>query len=479
MPREPREFRTLDKDLSRVTNAERAAMQSTRSLLRLGIALLFVTAATLTATGFFAGQPAIAIVAAGMAVAAYLALSIGANDVSNSLGPAVGSGAIGMTAGLCLVAGMEVLGAVLAGDAVTATLTEGLVGNTLGQGEATARMMLAALLAAGIWISLATWANAPVSTTHSVVGAIAGAGLATFGAQAVNWPAMGLIATGWMASPIISGLLAAGLLAALRNRVMDRPDRIGAGQVWLPVMVALAMGMLGAVAAVSSHLLSLPVILAVGLVCAMIGWVYARLRIDRLIRDKSGERVALKKLLGLPLVAAAMVMGFAHGVNDTANIAAPLTIMLKSIAANASAPRGTLVLLVSSIGIALGIVLFGRRLVHMVGSNITRLNPSRALCVSLATAITVLGFSSFGLPVSTTHIAVGGVFGIGFYREWRDRRLGTDEEILRDEAPLPDEERRRRHLVRRSHVRTILSAWLITVPAAAMLAAALAWLGRL
>jgi PiT family inorganic phosphate transporter len=479
MPREPREFRTLDKDLSRVTNAERAVMQSTRPLLRLGIALLFVTAAALTATGFFAGQPAIAIVAAGMAVAAYLALSIGANDVSNSLGPAVGSGAIGMTAGLFLVAAMEVLGAVLAGDAVTATLTEGLVGSTLGQGEATARMMLAALLAAGIWISLATWANAPVSTTHSVVGAIAGAGLATFGMQAVNWPAMGLIATGWMASPHHCRAAGGGAAGGAAQPRHGPPRPHQRGQVWLPVMVALAMGMLGAVAAVSSHLLSLPVILAVGLVCAMIGWVYARLRIDRLIRDKSGERVALKKLLGLPLAAAAMVMGFAHGANDTANIAAPLTIMLNSIAANASAPRGTLVLLVASIGIALGIVLFGRRLVHMVGSNITRLNPSRALCVSLATAITVLGFSSFGLPVSTTHIAVGGVFGIGFYREWRDRRLGTDEEILRDEAPLPDEERRRRHLVRRSHVRTILGAWLITVPAAATLAAALAWLGRL
>ena len=137
------------------------------------------------------------------------------------------------------------------------------------------------------------------------------------------------------------------------------------------------------------------------------------------------------------------------------------------------------ILAISGLCIGAGVLLFGGRLVHMVGSNITRLNPSRALCVSLATAITVLGFSSFGLPVSTTHIAVGGVFGIGFYREWRDRRLGTDEEILRDEAPLPDEERRRRHLVRRSHVRTILSAWLITVPAAAMLAAALAWLGRL
>ncbi len=106
----------------------------------------------------------------------------------------------------------------------------------------------------------------------------------------------------------------------------------------------------------------------------------------------------------------------------------------------------------------------------MVGSRITRLNPSRALCVSLATAITVLGFSTFGLPVSTTHIAIGGVFGIGFYREWRDQRpLGRY-------APLPAEERRRRHLVRRSHVRRILGAWAITVPAAAVLAAALVWI---
>lgn len=177
MARGTREFHTLDKDLQRVTNTERAIMHSARPVFRLGIALIFVAAATLAATEFFAGQPSASIIAAGVAVAAYLALSIGANDVSNSLGPAVGAGAIGMTTGLVLVAVMEVAGAVIAGSAITTTLTEGLVGNALGQGAATAWMMLAALLAAGIWISLATWVNAPVSTTHSVVGAIAGAGL--------------------------------------------------------------------------------------------------------------------------------------------------------------------------------------------------------------------------------------------------------------------------------------------------------------
>lgn len=475
MARGTREFHTLDKDLQRVTNAERAVMHSARPVFRLGIALIFVAAAALAATGFFAGQPSSGVIAAAVAVAAYLALSIGANDVSNSLGPAVGAGAIGMSTGLVLVAVMEVSGAVIAGNAITTTLTEGLVGSTLGQGAATTWMMLAALLAAGIWISVATWANAPVSTTHSVVGAIAGAGLATFGMQAVNWPAMAMIAMGWVISPVIAGLLAAALLAALRNRVMDRPDRVAAGRLWLPVMVGLSTGLLGAVGALAWHGLELGTILGISVAATAMGWLYARIRIDRLIRIEHGEGLAMKRLLGLPLAATALVLGFAHGANDTANIAAPLTIILKSTAqgSGVAVPHGRLVLLLAGLGIALGIVLFGRRLVRMVGSRITRLNPGRALCISLATAITVLGFSSLGLPVSTTHIAVGGVFGVGFYREWRDRRLSKSRD------PLPVEERRRRHLVRRSHVRTILGAWLVTVPAAASLAAALVWLSRI
>lgn len=473
MAREGREYRTLDKDLRRVTNAERAVMQSARPVFRLGVALIFVAAAALVTTGFFAGQPAIGIIAAGAAIAAYLALSIGANDVSNSLGPAVGAGALGMTTGLILVAAMEVAGAVIAGGAITKTLTVGLVGNTLGHGSTTAQMMLAALLAAAIWISLATWANAPVSTTHSVVGAIAGAGLANFGMQAVNWPALGVIALGWVLSPMIAGLIAAGLLALLRNRVLDRQDRIAAGRYWLPGMVALTTGLLGAVGALAWQGLDLPMVLAIALGTTALGGLYAGIRFRRMAPSEPGARGAMQQLLGLPLAATAMVMGFAHGANNTANIAAPLKIILGSTAPGEAAPSATLVLLVAGLGIALGILLFGRRLVHMVGSRITRLNPGRALCISTATAITVLGFSALGLPVSTTHVAVGGVFGVGFYREWYDQRRSKTR------TPLPVEERRRRHLVRRSHVRTILGAWMITVPAAGALAALLAWLGQI
>ncbi|MDQ7262865.1 inorganic phosphate transporter [Paracoccus sp. PS-1] len=472
MRREPREYRTLDKDLSRVTNTERAVLHSARPLLRLGLALIFIAAASYVGTGFFAGQPAIGILAAGMAVAAYLALSIGGNDVANALGPAVGAGAIGMTAGLLSVAAMEVLGAVIAGSAVTATLTEGLVGSTLGAGEATARMMLAALLAAGSWISLATWLGAPVSTTHSVVGAIAGAGMASFGLGAVNWPAMAMIAFGWIVSPLVSGLAAAGLMALLRGLVLDRGDRVAAARIWMPVIVGLASAMLAGVVELAWQGSGLAANAVLVLACGTLGWVYTRRRIDRLSRGGGGGRLAMKQLLAVPLVAAALVMGFAHGANDTSNVAAPLTIILDSMSAGGdNALRGRLVLLLGGLGIALGVLLFGRRLVHMVGSRITRLNASRALCVSLATAATVLGASLLGLPVSTTHVAVGGVFGIGFYREWRDRRLAAGH------APLPAEERRRRHLVRRSYMRMILGAWLITVPVAATLAAALVWIG--
>lgn len=469
-----RDYRTLDKDLRRVSNTERAVMQSGRPVFRLGLALIFMAAAAYAATAVFAGQPALGTVAAAMAVAAWLALSIGANDVSNSLSPAVAAGAVGMTTGLLLVAAAEVLGAVIAGIAVTETLTQGLVGGAPGQGEAAAQMMLTALLAAGGWITLATWLGAPVSTTHSVVGAIAGAGLASFGASAVNWPEMGMIAIGWVASPLLSGALAAALLALLRNRVLDREDRVAAGRIWLPIMVAAATGVLAAVAGVSWHGLSPATVTLLGLLGAGCGWTYARLRIQHEIATNQGEKLALKKLLGVPLVAAAVVMGFAHGANDSSNVAAPLGIILDSLPTQSVlVPQGRLVLLLGGVGIALGVLLFGRRLVHMVGSKITRLNAARALCISLATSATVLGFSAAGLPVSTTHIAVGGVFGIGFYREWRERRLALAQPLL------PDEERRRRHLVRRSYMRMILGAWLITVPAAALMAALLVWIGGL
>lgn len=467
MRNDHREYRVLDKDLGRVSNAEHAAMASARPRLRIGMALFFIVLVAEIVATALAGQPALGIMAASVAVAVYLALSIGANDVANALAPAVGAGAIAMTTGLCLVAVMEVLGAVIAGGAVTRTLAEGLVGGTLGHAAPTAPMMLAALLAAASLISLATWLDAPISTTHAVVGAITGAGMATYGMASVNWAALAKIATGWVISPMISGALAAVLLASLHRHVLDKDDPLPGGRIWLTAIVAVSLGAMCAVAGIAYGGLGWGTIIALALLTTALGAIYAHTRLGLQIADGISHGKALKRLLGLPLTVAALVMGFAHGANDTSNIAAPLSIVLKSIGSGGLLSP-TVVLALCGLGIGAGILLFGGRLVHMVGSNITRLNPARALCVTLAAGMTVLGFSSFGLPVSTTHIAVGGVFGVGFYREWRDRQKSKSR------APLPDEEIRRRHLVRRSYVRAILGAWLITVPANAALAALLA-----
>ncbi|MFB9221482.1 inorganic phosphate transporter [Paracoccus cavernae] len=462
------DFRILDKDLSRVSNAESASVQLGQSMIRLGIAVLFIALAALISFGAFGGHPGLGIIVAGVAVSAYLALSIGANDVSNSLGPAVGAGAIGMTSGLVLVGVMQVAGAVFAGGEVTNRLGDGIVIPMI-HGETSGRMMLAALLAAATWISLATWASAPVSTTHSIVGAIAGAGITLYGWQAVNWPSMAMIATGWVLSPLLSGLIAALLLAFFRKRIYEQQDRQKAARRWLPWLI----GMLGVLFTLNLFKLALGFAALPSMLAALgvgaLGWWYAGTAIDRQFAREQSPRAAMKAIFALPLVISALAMGFAHGSNDAANVIAPLSAVLLA----SDGPVDSIAAwspLLAGLGIAGGAMLFGRRLVHMVGSRITRLNASRAFCVSVATAATVIGASSIGLPVSTTHVAVGGVFGVGFYREWEDRRA------QRDRAPLPDEEHKRRHLVRRSHMRTIFGAWLVTVPASALLAAGCAWL---
>ncbi|MFT4014179.1 MAG: inorganic phosphate transporter [Paracoccus sp. (in: a-proteobacteria)] len=488
MPRGSREYRVLDKDLERLNNAEYAALAQARPRVRLGIALVFVATAAEIAATLIAGQPALGIVAGAVAIAVYMALSIGANDVANALSPAVGAGAIRLGLGLWLVAGMEILGAVIAGAAVTSTLTGGLVaqagiqtggmqgGGIHGGGQAMALVMLAALTSAATTISLATWLDAPISTTHALVGAITGAGMTAFGVDAVNWSGLALVAVGWVVSPLVSGCLAAALLSIVQSRVLDRADPVREGGLWLTVIVGLVAAMLFGVAARAFAGLGTGAVLGLAAGGGLLGGLYADARQRAQIARQIDGRKAVKRLLGVPLVFAAMVMGFAHGANDVSNIAAPLTVILKALPQDAEGalpvpPRA--ILAIAGLGIGMGMLLFGGRLVMMVGSSITRLNPARGLCVTLAAAMTVLGFSVFGMPVSTTHIAVGGVFGVGFYREWHDRRMAKAR------PALPGEEVHRRHLVRRSYLRTILGAWLVTVPLNALLSAALVWLLRI
>ncbi|MEE2860213.1 MAG: inorganic phosphate transporter [Pseudomonadota bacterium] len=459
-------FHTLHKDLDRLSHAEIAQMHAFRPVWRLGLTVLGVVGALMLLLALSGASPGLLAVGSGLVVAAWLGMAIGANDVANSLGPAVGAGAIRLVPGLALVAAAGIAGAVLAGDAVTARLAGGIVRLApLAGGPQASMAMLAALIGAASWITLATGIGLPVSTSHSIVGGITGAGAVTLGIGGVDWATVAMIASVWVATPVLAGGIAAGLLVLLRTQVVEATDRGAAALRWLPAMVALMCGLFVAYVVLlligrSSFAIELPAAAA----AAAAGFLVTRRRVLRELAEHP-RKPSIKRLLRPALLAGVVILGFAHGANDVGNIAGPLSVILQGRIAASAGLVPALVLAGGGLAIATGTLFFGRRLVNMVGSGITKLNAGRAFCVTLATAVTVLGASHLGLPVSTTHVAVGGVFGVGFAREWLDRRRN------RQAQAMPAEETQRRVLVRRSHVMTITLAWLVTLPITATLGA--------
>lgn len=461
MPR-GRGFHTLDKDLGRLTHTEAAQRQAMRPVWRLGLAMLALVGGLILVLG--EDRSLLLSVAAGLIVAGWLGIALGANDVSNSLGPAFGARAIGLLPGVCLVAVAELAGAALAGGAVTERLATGILHTAAMPDIAGLRLaMLSALIGAAIWITTATAAGLPVSTTHSVVGSVAGAGLVALGADAVGWTTLAMIAFSWMITPAVSAALAAAIVIFLHFRVLAAADRAASARIWLPLMSGL-MTLLFAtylfVIARPGFDVRLVLLLVVG--AGVAGAALARHMLETELAG-SDETPGTRRLLRPPLLFAAAIMGFAHGASDVSNVAGPLSVIMAGDAPGLGSGIPILILALAGLAIAIGTLLFGRRLVVMVGSGITRLNAGRAFCVSLATATTVLCATALALPVSSTHIAVGGVFGVGFAREWLDRRNN------RQRAALPAAETRRRMLIRRSHVVTITAAWIVTVPLTALL----------
>lgn len=466
MNRPGHQFQTLDKDLGRITVAEHAQFQAVRPVVRIGAAILLGVALLLLVLGMQGQQPGLVVTAAGVMVAGWLGLSIGANDIANALGPAVGAGAVALGPGLALVAAAEIAGATLAGHNVANRLAAGIVDGGALAGTGGQTIMLAALIGAASWITLATAARLPVSTSHSIVGAIAGAGLAAAGTAAVAWDTIAVLALAWMLTPLASALLAGGLLAFLRRHVAEAQDRGRAALLWLPLLVGAMVGLFVAYVAtlLPALVLRLPAALLPGLAAGLATALLMRRRVAAVVAEDIGNRPGMKKILRAPLLFAAVMMAFAHGAGDSGNVAGPLMVILTPQQTGPQpVPFGPL--LVGGAMIAAGAVLFGRQLVGMVAQGITRLNAARAFCITLATAVIVLISSGLGLPVSSTHVAVGGVFGVGFVRELLDRQHHPAR------PDLPIEERRRRLLIRRSHVATISAAWLVTVPLAALLGA--------
>ncbi|MBE3640554.1 inorganic phosphate transporter [Mangrovicoccus algicola] len=473
----PNRWSALDRDLGRVSTLEAASSHSLRPFIGGGLAILFLTVVALVAAatvGISSGS--IAILAASV-FAAYMAMNIGANDVANNMGPAVGARALTMTGAIAIAAICETAGALIGGREVITTVSRGIIdGPAFAEPRLYTLALLSAMLGGAFWMNAATLIGAPVSTTHAVLGALIGAGVTAAGLGAVHWDHLAVIALSWVLSPLAGGLLAAGILAVVQRTMLDPEDKIAAARRWVPVLIGVTAGTFTLYLVVKGLPHQAPAAsrreLAIAILFGLAAWLAARPLVRRQAQGLANRKKSLKVLFRLPLIVSAAILSFAHGANDVANAVGPLAAIAHVTAqghADAQVDFPFWVMLIGGLGISAGLILFGPRLVRLVGDEITRLNPPRACCVALAAGIVVLLASWAGLPVSTTHVAIGGIFGVGFFREWdHERRLARARS---GPGRLPAEERRRRRLVRRSHFLTIVAAWIVTVPAAALLAA--------
>lgn len=473
-----RGIKTLDKDLNRISLLEQATAFTARPLVGPGITGVFMVLAGLAAATVMGATVGAWVVVVAAVVGAYMAVNIGANDVANNMGPAVGAKAVTLGGALIIAAVFETAGALLAGGDVVSTVSRGIVApESVAEPQVFIWAMMAALMAGALWINLATWLGAPVSTTHSIVGGVMGAGIAAAGFAAVNWPVMAKIAASWVISPVLGGVMAAAFLAVINNRILYREDKMAAARTWVPILI----GVMGGVFATYMAMKGLKKIvkfdlgeaILIGLVVAVPLVFLMRPIIRRQSRGLENRVKSVKALFAIPLVLSAALLSFAHGANDVANAVGPLAAIVHAVQDGAAGDRVQIpywVMIVGAVGLSVGLMLFGPKLIRVVGSEITRLNAMRAWCVALAAAVVVIIASWLGLPVSSTHIAIGGIFGVGFYREWYHEKV---LKVNRDMSALPVEERTRRKVVRRSHLMTILAAWVITVPATAALSAAL------
>jgi len=481
---------TLDKDLSKIGSLEAATQDLTRGLGALGLAIVFLALAGGLASIQIGQVPNSLFIIVAAMLGGYMALNIGANDVANNVGPAVGARALTLVGALFIAAIFEAAGALIAGGDVVSTISKGIIDPSLVPDSATfVWAMMAALLSAALWINLATYVGAPVSTTHSVVGGVMGAGIASVGFELVNWVTMGKIAASWVISPLLGGVIAALFLAFIKINVIYQDDKIAAAKRWVPALIAIMA------AAFSCYLVmkglkrvwrpGYGTVLLIGLGVYVATFALLRPWVAKQAEGLENRNQSLRALFHLPLICSAALLSFAHGANDVANAVGPLAAIFHSAASGDIAAKVEIplwVMLIGAVGIAIGLFLYGPKLIRMVGEQITRMNPIRAFCVALAAAITVIVASALGLPVSSTHIAVGAVFGVGFFREYYTRYSKRRRRYVRNHKSWESETRedtfalnsvRTRKLVRRSHFLTIIAAWIITVPVAACLAGGL------
>jgi len=396
-------------------------------------------------------------------LAFYLAWNLGANDVANSMGTSVGSKAITLKQAIIIAGILEFTGAVLFGRAVSETLATGVTNPSLFASSPKILLlgMVSVLLACGLWLQIATSFGLPVSSSHGVVGAIAGFSAVYAGINAVDWSTIGRITIGWILTPVISGLIAALFYSVVKRWILDQPNPLFQLREWIPWLSTILLTVFGVIvlptltqpvqAFLTNQLgINLPaqdIPLVVGAIAIFaLTWFSWRQ-----LGTGDGGLVTgdVERLLGRFQVVSACFVAFAHGSNDVGNAIAPLAVIVY-INRTGSIPLNDFsipfwILILGGVGIVAGLAVMGKKVIATIGESIITLQPSSGFCAELATATTILVASRLGLPVSTSHALVGAVVGIGLLKGWKSVSLQT--------------------------VRSIGLAWIITIPITATLGA--------
>ncbi len=389
----------------------------------------------------------------------FMAWGVGANDVANAMGTSVGSRALTIKQAIIVAMIFEFCGAYLAGGEVTETIKNGIVDAEVISPDLMVLGMMSALLAAGTWLMIATMKGWPVSTTHSIIGAVIGFAAVGVSTDAVHWEAIGPIVASWVVTPMLSGVVAFGLFMSVQKLIIntDHPfenaKRVVPLYMFLTGFMVALMTVTKGLKHVGLHLSSqqgVVIAFGIGLLVALLGVaLLSRIKLD-VEADKTFHFASVEKVFAVLMIFTACSMAFAHGANDVANAVGPLAAIVgviesggaADIAAKSAVPGW--VLLLGALGIVIGLATYGYKVIATIGKEITELTPSRGFAAELATATTVVGASAIGLPVSTTHTLVGAVLGIGIARGIGALNLGV--------------------------VGSIFMSWLITLPAGAFLA---------
>ena len=388
----------------------------------------------------------------------FMAWGIGANDVANAMATSVGSKALTIKQAVLIAAVFEFAGAILAGGQVTKTIRKGIVDAELlsATPELLLYGMLASLLAAGIWLLIASKNGWPVSTTHSIVGAIVGFAMVGIGMDAVHWGKVGFIVASWVVSPVLAGLLSFMLFRSVQKLILDTEDPFDNSKKYVPYYIFL-VGFIIALVTLVKGLKHVGLELTMteqylyafgtGLVIMAIGKVFVNSIQHDPKKDKNFHFTNVERVFSVLMVITACAMAFAHGSNDVANAIGPVAAVVSivnsggEVASKAVLPIWVLAL--GGVGIVIGLMMYGKKVIATVGNQITELTPSRGFAATLAAATTVVFASGTGLPISTTHTLVGAVLGVGLARGMAALNLTV--------------------------IRNIFMSWVVTLPAGALL----------